>query len=228
MRDRPRDGEQIVHVLVHTAVLEGTLAIPFGARGIVVFAHGSGSSRHSPRNRFVAHTLRQVGLATLLVDLLTADEEETDFASLQYRFDIPLLADRLVGIIEWLAEEPERARLSIGLFGSSTGAAAALIAAAERPEQVAAVVSRGGRVDLAEHELGRVRAPTLMLVGSLDKPVLKLNEQAAQALKAPWKLVIIPAASHLFEEAGALAEVANRAAQWFTQHLVDTAVSAHV
>ena len=226
MRGTNIGREHIVHVPVHTVVLAGNLDIPEGARGIVLFAHGSGSSRHSPRNRFVAHVLREAGLATLLIDLLTTEEEQRDLETAEYRFDIPLLADRLVGIIDWLAQNRDTAHLRIGLFGSSTGAAAALIAAAERPV-IGAVVSRGGRVDLAEDALDKVRAPTLMLVGGLDEPVLRLNEKAALALPGS-ELVIIPGATHLFEEPGTLEEVAHQAGMWFTQHLAEAGTSATV
>jgi dienelactone hydrolase len=226
MRGTNIGREHIVHVPVHTVVLAGNLDIPAGARGIVLFAHGSGSSRHSPRNRFVAHVLREAGLATLLIDLLTMEEEQRDLETAEYRFDIPLLADRLVGIIDWLVQNRETADLRIGLFGSSTGAAATLIAAAERP-LVGAIVSRGGRVDLAEDSLDKVRAPTLMLVGGLDEPVLRLNAKATLALPGS-KLVILSGATHLFEEPGALEEVAHRAGLWFTQHLAEAGTSAVV
>jgi putative phosphoribosyl transferase len=221
-------SERIVHVPVYTVVLAGNLDIPPRAHGIVLFAHGSGSSRHSPRNRFVAHLLREADLATLLIDLLTDAEEQADLETARYRFDIPLLADRLIGIMDWLHENPKTAGLRVGLFGSSTGAAAALIAAAERPALVAAVVSRGGRVDLANDDLERVRAPTLLLVGEHDQPVLSLNIEASRALPHESKLVVIPHATHLFEERGALDQVAIEAARWFTQHLVEAGAPAYV
>lgn len=226
MRGTNSGQEPIVHIPIATAVLAGNLDIPDGAAGIVVFAHGSGSSRHSPRNRFVAHSLREAGVGTLLIDLLTSEEEQRDLETGEYRFDIPLLADRLCGIVDWLAENPRTAAMTVGLFGSSTGAAAALIAAAERP-RIAAIVSRGGRVDLANDVFSDVHAPTLMLVGGLDEPVLRLNEKAARVLRGS-KLVIIPGATHLFEEPGALDEVARQAALWFWQHLAAAQASANV
>ena len=226
MRGTDNAHDPIVHVPVNTVVLAGNLDVPAGARGIVLFAHGSGSSRHSPRNRFVAHAIREAGMGTLLIDLLTAEEEQRDLETAEYRFDIPLLADRLVGIVDWLAQNPSTSALTVGLFGSSTGAAAALIAAAERPH-IAAVVSRGGRVDLANDVFDDVRAPMLMLVGGLDEPVLRLNEKAMRAMPGS-KLVIIPGATHLFEEPGALEEVARQAALWFWQHLGEAGASATV
>jgi len=206
--------------------LDGDLDIPEGARGIVLFAHGSGSSRHSPRNRYVARVLRDAGLATLLMDLLTQEEEVVDMRTGAVRFDIGLLAERVVGATDWVAEAQETADLPIGYFGASTGAAAALVAAAARPERVGAVVSRGGRPDLAGPALSRVRAPTLLIVGGLDGPVIELNRQALAQLGAAEKqLVIIPGATHLFEEPGALEEVARLAADWMIQHLSRTADS---
>ena len=195
--------------------LEGDLGIPVAATGVVVFAHGSGSSRHSPRNRSVAARLRQAGVATLLLDLLTPLEAE-DRARV---FDIPLLASRLVGAIEWVAAAPGTAHLPIGLFGASTGAAAALRAAADDPDRVRAVVSRGGRPDLAGDALPRVRAPVLLLVGGHDREVLALNEQARDAMTCPVELVVVPGATHLFEEPGTLEAVADRAAAWFADRL---------
>jgi putative phosphoribosyl transferase len=200
--------------------LEGVLGIPEGARGIVLFAHGSGSSRHSPRNRFVAEQLRQAYLATLLMDLLTLEEEAIDQRAGQHRFDIGLLANRLVSATDWLARFPETRQLKIGYFGASTGAAAALVAAAERPDSVSAVVSRGGRPDLAGAALAQVRAPTLLIVGGRDQPVLALNQQALVHLKGEKQLVIIPGATHLFEEPGALEGVAALARDWLVRHLV--------
>jgi pimeloyl-ACP methyl ester carboxylesterase len=200
--------------------LEGNLTIPEGARGVVLFAHGSGSGRHSPRNRFVAGQLREAGLATLLIDLLTEEEEAVDQYTAQHRFDIGLLAERLVGATEWLAQDQRTAGLSIGHFGASTGAAAALVAAARLPDIVNAVVSRGGRPDLAGDWLRSVRAPTLLIVGGDDEPVISLNEEALARLAAPVKkLVIVPGATHLFEEPGKLEEVARLAADWFTRQL---------
>jgi pimeloyl-ACP methyl ester carboxylesterase len=192
---------------------------------VVLFAHGSGSSRHSPRNRFVARVLREAGLATLLIDLLTADEEAVDQYTAQLRFDIGLLAQRLVGATDWLLQNRETAGLPIGYFGASTGAAAALVAAAERPDAVAAIVSRGGRPDLAGPALSRVRAPTLLIVGGNDIPVIGLNEEALAQLTTEKRLVIVPGASHLFEEPGALEEVARLAADWFGRYLNRPAAS---
>ena len=202
-----------------TATLEGSLAVPSGARGVVVFAHGSGSSRHSPRNRYVAEELRLGGLGTLLMDLLTPAEEAIDDRTRELRFDIPLLADRLVGAIRWLANEPGTRTLPLGLFGASTGAAAALVAAAREPDRVSGVVSRGGRPDLAASELPNVRAPTLLIVGSRDEPVIELNEIAMAQMTAPVELVIVRRATHLFEEPGTLEEVARLSRDWFVRHL---------
>jgi dienelactone hydrolase len=201
--------------------LEGDLSIPVGARGVVLFAHGSGSGRHSPRNRFVAQQLRAARLATLLIDLLTEAEEVEDAHTGHLRFDIGLLAERLGGATHWLASDPRTSALRVGYFGASTGAGAALVAAAERAELVGAVVSRGGRPDLAREALPRVHAPTLLIVGGDDGPVISLNEAAfARLLSArEKKLVIVPGASHLFEEPGKLEEAARLAAGWFTRHL---------
>jgi dienelactone hydrolase len=212
--------EHLVEANVGPVTLEGTLAIPGRATGIVLFAHGSGSGRHSPRNRFVALQLRQAGLATLLVDLLTEEEEALDQRTAHLRFDIELLAERLMGATDWLAQQPDTAPLSVGFFGASTGAGAALAAAANRPDRVGAVVSRGGRPDLAGDALPSVRAPTLLIVGGADEIVIGLNEQALNHLGTPVKkLVIVPGATHLFEEPGALQEVAHLAADWFTRYL---------
>jgi putative phosphoribosyl transferase len=217
----PKSTERSVQIDVEGAVtLEGTLDLPSGARGIVLFAHGSGSSRHSPRNRFVAQVLSNAGLGTLLFDLLTPDEEEIDRLTAEHRFDIALLARRLVGATDWLGREPETGRLRVGYFGASTGAAAALIAAALRPELVRAVVSRGGRPDLAEDVLAKVMAPTRLIVGSRDPEVLKLNEQAFAELGGPKDLAVVPGATHLFEEPGTLERVAELAVGWFDKHLV--------
>ena len=210
--------DEAVRIAVGGVTLDGDLAPPAPGGGIVLFAHGSGSSRHSPRNRRVAEHLRGAGLGTLLMDLLTADEEQVDLRSGELRFDIGLLARRLVAAVDWLTdrfgEEPR-----LGLFGASTGAAAALVAAAERPDRVAAVVSRGGRPDLAGPALEQVPAPTLLIVGGADPQVLELNRQASGRLAAPWRLEVVPGASHLFEEPGALEEVARLAADWFAAHL---------
>ena len=201
------------------AALAGDLSIPTDARGIVVFAHGSGSSRHSPRNRFVADTLRAGGLATLLMDLLTEAEEAEDVRTLALRFDIGLLARRLVAATDWLAQQPDTATLPVGYFGASTGAGAALVAAAERPAAVAAIVSRGGRPDLAGPSLGSVRAPTLLIVGGADEPVIEMNRDAMRQMSALAHLEIVPGATHLFEEPGALEQVATLARAWFAHYL---------
>jgi dienelactone hydrolase len=187
---------------------------------VVLFAHGSGSSRHSPRNRHVARLLNEAQLATLLIDLLTPDEEAVDLRTAHLRFDIGLLAERLVGAADWLTQHPDTRELPIGCFGASTGAAAALVAAAERPEAVAAVVSRGGRPDLAGAALGRVRAPTLLIVGGNDFQVIELNRAAFAELRCEKQVLIVPGATHLFEEPGALDEVASRACAWFQRHLL--------
>ena len=199
--------------------LAGDLVVPAGALALVIFAHGSGSSRFSPRNRFVAGVLNQAGFATLLFDLLTAAEENLDRYSGQYRFDIPLLAARLEAATVWARGEPELATLKVGYFGASTGAAAALIAAANRPEEVGAIVSRGGRPDLAADFLDRVRAPTLLIVGGNDPVVLELNRQALRKLRCEARLEVVPGAGHLFEEPGALERVAELARDWFKLHL---------
>jgi dienelactone hydrolase len=199
--------------------LEGGLAVPDGTHGVVLFAHGSGSSRHSPRNQHVARVLREAGLGTLLIDLLTPDEESIDQYTRHLRFDIELLAMRLIGATDWLRQNPLTHELGIGYFGASTGAGAALMAAAERPDVVRAVVSRGGRPDLAGPALMRVHAPTLLIVGGADAPVIDLNERAMGLLKVEKELRIIPGATHLFEEPGALEGVARLAADWFARHL---------
>jgi putative phosphoribosyl transferase len=199
--------------------LLGDLRAPEHARGLVLFAHGSGSSRRSPRNRYVAEWLNRTDLATLLVDLLTLEEEEIDSRTAHLRFDIALLASRLAGVTDWLAQEPMTQRLPVGYFGASTGAAAALVAAAGRPD-VRAVVSRGGRPDLAGPALGRVRAPTLLIVGGEDRVVIELNRRAYEELRCKKQLVIVPGATHLFEEPGALETVAQLAREWFERHLV--------
>ena len=201
------------------AQLEGDLVVPGRAAGCVLFAHGTGSSRHSPRNRFVAEALQGRGLATLLLDLLTPEEERAERRTGHLRFDIGLLAGRLAAAIDDLERGPETGHLPLGLFGASTGAAAALVAAAERPDRVAAVVSRGGRPDLAGDALARVGAPTLLIVGGRDAPVLELNQAALEALGAPGRLEVVPGASHLFEEPGALERVAELAGEWFGDHL---------
>jgi putative phosphoribosyl transferase len=200
-------------------VLEGTLSRAVKSSGVVLFAHGSGSSRFSPRNRYVASALQRSGLATLLIDLLTAEEEEAERRTRHLRFDIGLLAERLDGAMRWLSQQAGTRDLPLGLFGSSTGAAAALVAAARSPEAVAAVVSRGGRPDLAGEALPLVRAPTLLIVGGHDFGVIELNEEALSALRAEKRLDIIPGATHLFEEPGALEKVAMLASDWFERHL---------
>jgi dienelactone hydrolase len=195
------------------------LDLPEGAPGVVVFAHGSGSSRHSPRNRWVAQRLYEAGLGTLLLDLLTPEEEAADQQTGQYRFDIPLLAHRLVSAAEWLAQASATSGLGLGYFGASTGAGAALVAASRRPEGVQAVVSRGGRPDLAGPELARVDVPTLLIVGGNDVPVIAMNREALALLPGEKRLELVPGATHLFEEPGALEKVAQLARQWFQRYL---------
>lgn len=211
--------ERTVRVPAGSVELEGNLIVPEGARGAVLFAHGSGSGRMSPRNRYVAEALREAKLATLLVDLLTPEEEAVDLRTRHLRFDIGLLAGRLSGATDWLSRNPETRHLRVGYFGASTGAAAALVAAAERPRQVGAVVSRGGRPDLAGEALPAVEAPTLLIVGGNDVPVIGMNEEAMERLRVEKRLEIVPGATHLFEEPGALEEVARLAADWFARHL---------
>jgi putative phosphoribosyl transferase len=213
------NSEQTVTIEAGGVALEGDLAIPVDARGVVLFAHGSGSSRHSSRNRYVAQVLREAGLATLLTDLLTQDEERADAESGHLRFDIGMLAERLVGITDWLKECQETRDLPLGYFGASTSGGAALVAAAQRPEALGAVVSRGGRPDLAGEALSRVQAPTLLIVGENDVPVIRLNVQAMEMLRTEKCLTIVPGATHLFEEPGALDEVAILACDWFLRWL---------
>ncbi|HEY3120934.1 MAG TPA: dienelactone hydrolase family protein [Vicinamibacteria bacterium] len=208
-----------VQVAAGSVRLDGDLVVPEGARGVVLFAHGSGSGRHSPRNRYVARVLQERSLGTLLIDLLTLREEREDALTGHLRFDIPLLAERLVGATDWLLAEPQTADLKVGYFGASTGGGAALVAAAERPEAVAAVVSRGGRPDLAGPALPRVKAPTLLIVGGNDGAVIQMNRAASEQIRAVKKLEIVPGASHLFEEPGTLEEVARLAADWFGKYL---------
>jgi len=216
--------EREVSVQAGKVTLEGTLAIPKGAGGIVLFAHGSGSSRHSPRNRFVAGVLQTGGTATLLFDLLTREEESVDQWTAELRFNIEFLAERLLEATRWILRQPETKVLKVGYFGASTGAAAALVAAARMPEAVASVVSRGGRPDLAEESLGSVRAPTLLIVGGEDEPVIGMNRSALAKLRcAEKKLVIVPGATHLFEEPGTLEEVARLASEWFSTHFAPAA-----
>jgi putative phosphoribosyl transferase len=209
-----------VKVPIGDTWLHGDLAVPERARGLVLFAHGSGSSRHSPRNRRVADVLRRHGLATLLIDLLTPAEEALDERTAELRFDIDLLAGRLVAIVDWLRRRKDTGTLPIGLFGASTGGGAALVAAAARPHDVAAVVSRGGRPDLARSALRLVACPTLLVVGGRDAAVIGMNRAAMAEMKAPVELQIVPGATHLFEEPGALDRVADLAADWFGRHLV--------
>jgi putative phosphoribosyl transferase len=210
----------MIRIPIRGLELEGNLALPREPRGLVLFAHGSGSSRASPRNRFVARVLRSRGLGTLLFDLLTASEEAVDMIDAHLRFDIPLLAGRLGEVTSWAGEQRALRGLPIGYFGASTGAAAALIAAAERPREVRAVVSRGGRPDLAGDALGQVRAATLLIVGGHDPQVLELNRRALDELGAATKdLAVVRGATHLFEEPGALDEVARLAGAFFAEHL---------
>jgi putative phosphoribosyl transferase len=211
--------ERLVQIGTAKVALMGDLTVPAGAAGVVLFAHGSGSSRHSPRNRAVAAELNRSGLATLLMDLLTRDEERADATTGHLRFDIGLLAIRLIAAIDWLAEEEATRMLPVGCFGASTGAGAALVAAAERPERVAAVVSRGGRPDLANSTLRRVAAPTLLIVGGNDQPVITVNQDALARFQTEAQLAMIPGATHLFEEPGALEQVSRLAADWFAKHL---------
>ena len=202
-----------------SAMLEGEADVGEESRGIVLFAHGSGSSRHSPRNQLVARSLRDRGLGTLLFDLLTREEEAVDLHTRHLRFDIALLAGRLVDASRWVRSRPETRALKIGYFGASTGGGAALVAAADLGNEIGAVVSRGGRPDLAADALTRVKSPTLLIVGGLDEPVIKLNEEALARLRCEKELRIVPGATHLFEEHGALEEVARLAGEWFGRHL---------
>lgn len=219
MRHTPGTQSGLVRVSAGRVTLEGDLQIPEGAVGVVLFAHGSGSSRHSTRNRYVAAQLQAAGLATLLMDLLTLEEEAVDQHTAHLRFDIPLLAERLVAATRWLGEDPSTRSLSVGYFGASTGAAAALVAAATIPDRVGAVVSRGGRPDLADEALPRVSAPTLLIVGGRDLAVLDLNRIAMARMTAVTRLEIVPGATHLFEEEGTLEVVAHLARDWFLRYL---------
>jgi putative phosphoribosyl transferase len=211
--------ENVVRILVDGDFIEGNLRVPAGAKGVVLFAHGSGSSRFSPRNQYVAGVLNNAEIATFLIDLLTRDEEQVDMRTRQFRFDIDLLTERLISAAEWLKKNPRTQNLKIGIFGSSTGAAAALIASAKLPGDVAAVVSRGGRPDLAMEHLAKVRAPSLFIVGGRDTVVIDLNKKAMAEVSAKKKLEIVPVATHLFEEPGKLEEVAKLATTWFLEHL---------
>lgn len=220
-----RTDVQEVTIPIGRISLHGTLSIPPQPAGVVLFAHGSGSSRFSPRNRFVAEALQRAGLATLLFDLLTAEEERADERTAHLRFDIGLLAERLVGATDWVVQHPDLRELPIGYFGASTGAAAALVAAARRANRVAALVSRGGRPDLARPVLAQVRAPTLLIVGGCDTPVIGMNEAAMeQMVHARVQLDIVPGATHLFEEPGALEQVAGLAREWLARFLAPAAV----
>lgn len=211
--------EHAVTVTTDATDLQGDLALPIDAHGVVLFAHGSGSSRFSSRNRLVAGVLQQCGFATLLLDLLTGPEEVVDQHSRQFRFDIPLLANRLSGAVGWLQAQPATERLPIGLFGASTGAAAALITAADHPDAIRTVISRGGRPDLAGDALQRVQAPTLLIVGGRDEQVIDLNTHAQAQIRAYTELTIVPGATHLFEEPGALETVSSLACSWFSANL---------
>ena len=216
---RPLWQALTLRIPVDGVTLTADLAIPADAHGIVLFAHGSGSSRHSPRNQFVARVLQQSDFGTLLMDLLTEKEEAIDNQTREMRFDIPLLGKRLTETVDWLKTQPAYQHLPIGIFGASTGAAAALVTAADRPMVVKSVVSRGGRPDLAGEALPRAKAPTLMIVGAYDDAVMELNQQAMARMKAQVEMKIVPRATHLFEEPGALAHVADLAAEWFWDHL---------
>lgn len=214
-----RNRGRAVQVPAGQVTLDGDLVIPAGTTGIALFAHGSGSSRHSPRNRFVASVLHEAGLATLLMDLLTPDEEAVDIHTAQLRFDIGLLAERLARATDWIADYQDTNQLRIGYFGASTGGSAALVAAADRPDLVDAVVSRGGRPDLAGEALPRVRAATLLVVGGNDAPVIQMNRDALARLRCEKRLEIVPGATHLFEEPGTLERVALLARDWLAEHL---------
>jgi len=211
--------EKVVKIPAGKAIINGNLTVPQKAKGIVLFAHGSGSSRFSPRNTKVAREINAEGIATLLIDLLTEEEEAIDIYSGEFRFNIELLAERLVFATEWLQKNPQTKNLTVGYFGASTGAAAALIAAAKLTEWTKAVVSRGGRPDLAGKYLSKVKAPTLLIVGGKDVQVLELNKQAMAQMTAEKKLTLVPGATHLFEESGKLEKVANLAITWFSKFL---------
>ncbi|HYC48647.1 MAG TPA: dienelactone hydrolase family protein [Burkholderiales bacterium] len=216
---KSREAQRNVRITSGNEALDGNLAVPAGASGLVLFAHGSGSSRLSPRNVFVARALQEAGVGTLLFDLLSRAEEQVDLYTREHRFDIGLLAQRLVHATAWVDTQDELRDLRVGYFGASTGSAAALVAAARLEERVSAVVSRGGRPDLAAAELARVRAPTLLIVGGDDDVVIELNEQAYRRLQCEKHLTIVPGASHLFEEPGTLEQVAQLASEWFRRHL---------
>jgi dienelactone hydrolase len=216
------ESPRAIRIPSGSVTLEGELCVPAGAAGVVLFAHGSGSSRHSPRNRFVAEQLHKAGLGTVLFDLLTPEEERLDAARGHLRFNIGLLTQRLVCAAHWVAEEDEARHLRLGFFGASTGGGAALVAAADLGKAIGAVVSRGGRPDLAGGALRRVKCPTLLIVGELDEQVIALNEEAYELLACEKELQIVRGASHLFEEQGALDEVARLASAWFLEHLGHT------
>ena len=216
-RGRP-STERTVTIPIGSIALQGSLVTPEPGLGVVLFAHGSGSGRHSPRNRYVAGVLQAGGIATLLIDLLTEEEEQVDLATRHLRFDIPLLAERLVGAIDWLGGEPSTSALPVGLFGASTGGGAALMASVARLDRVRAVVSRGGRPDLADTALPKVVAPTLLIVGGLDDVVIALNQVAMEQMRSETELRIVPGATHIFEEPGTLEQVAKLARDWFTRH----------
>lgn len=214
-----KDQEHLVSVTTGSVRLEGNLTVPEGAKGVVLFAHGSGSSRNSSRNRCIAQMLRQARLATLLIDLLTLEEEAVDLKTREFRFDLGLLTERIVGATDWLLRYPATQNLNVGYFGANTGAGAALLAATERPEVVGAVVSRGGRPELAGSALSRVRAATLLIVGEKDTAIIESNRKALVKLHTEKRLEIVPRATHLFEEPGMLEEAARLTSQWFQQHL---------
>ena len=215
----PHLNENTVSIPLGKKIIQGDLTVPAEAKGAVIFAHGSGSSRLSPRNKYVAEVLNHANLATLLIDLLTPDEEQIDMQTAHLRFDIAMLAERLAGAAEWLTQLPASRDLRIGCFGASTGGGAALLTAAQRPDLVDAVVSRGGRPDLAGPALPRVKAPTLLIVGERDYPVIRMNETAFAQLQCEKRLEIVPGATHLFEEPGALEQVAHLARDWFSHYL---------
>jgi putative phosphoribosyl transferase len=208
-----------VHIPAGPVIVDGNLTVPQSTSGLVLFAHGSGSSRHSPRNQFVARMLNQAGLGTLLFDLLTPEEESVDLRTREHRFNIGLLAERLVHATKWAKQQQQTCDLRVGYFGSSTGGGAALVAAAELPDDVGVVVSRGGRPDLAGDALPKVKAPTLLIVGGEDHLVIELNEQARAQMRCEIKIDIVPGATHLFEEQGALEKVAKLASDWFVNHI---------
>lgn len=214
--------ETEVDIQMDSLILHGNLTTPENSEQIVIFAHGSGSSRHSPRNRYVANALNKHGLTTLLFDLLTSDEEQIDIHSREFRFDISLLAQRLVGTTQWVEKNLLQQKKNIGYFGSSTGAAAALVAAAQYPDHVKSIVSRGGRPDLAGRYLSNVKAPTLLIVGEYDFTVIDLNRDAMKQMHAENELAIVPGATHLFEEPGTLDRVIEFAVNWFTKFLFST------